>query len=310
VNFADCPVRVGAPAKLLMRVGEAIKDENLMGFASEMLSDSSKTRALGYHTVYRNIKSMFQKEEYAGKKFAPPKVHWFAETQILTARDSERTKAGIFVAAKGGNNAESHNHNDVGHFILYSGGKPVVVDAGVETYTKKTFSPRRYDIWTMQSCHHNLPTINGHDQTAGPKGADQVKYAHENNVTTLSMQLKGAYPEDAKIESYVREFVFEHGKSLSVRDRYSLKRCEAPLVYNLMCANRPTICGDKILLGENAEMFFESADFDAGVEEIELTDARLRGEWRQDYLYRLQLTEKEMKNEGKITVNFRVNKCN
>src|SRR5207237_4974079 len=32
-------------------------------------------------------------------------------------------------------------------------GEPVLIDAGVGTYTRQTFSPRRYEIWTMQSAY-------------------------------------------------------------------------------------------------------------------------------------------------------------
>ena len=76
-------------------------------------------------------------------------------------------RRGFYLAAKGGHNAESHNHNDVGNFIVYADGRPVLIDAGVGTYTAKTFSPQRYEIWTMQSAYHNLPTINGFLQKDG-----------------------------------------------------------------------------------------------------------------------------------------------
>ena len=54
----------------------------------------------------------------------------------------------MFVAAKGGFNNESHNHNDVGTFSLYVNTIPVIIDAGVGTYTKQTFGKDRYTIWT------------------------------------------------------------------------------------------------------------------------------------------------------------------
>lgn len=70
-------------------------------------------------------------------------------------------KSGLFFAAKGGYNNESHNHNDAGTFSLYLHTTPVFIDAGVGTYTRQTFSSERYTIWTMQSNYHNLPMING-----------------------------------------------------------------------------------------------------------------------------------------------------
>ena len=307
VNFADGPVRWDAPAKLMARVGEAIGDDNLVAFGDGFFAGSQKENPGGNYkisnNVYRGIKSLFQRA-YPGKIFTPPKAHWFGDTQILTARDA----AGMFVAAKGGHNGEGHNHNDVGHFILYSDSDPVVVDAGVEAYTKKTFSANRYEIWTMQSGYHNLPTVNGFDQEPGAhRSAAEVRYAHEGDTTTLSMQLKNAYHEGAGIESYTRQFVFEHGRFFSVCDSYRLKHRAAPLVFNLMCANRPKIEGNTVYLGKNIEMAFDASGFAASVEEIELTDDHIRSTWRQDYLYRLRLTEKEMHTENEITVRFAKN---
>ncbi|WP_092282222.1 hypothetical protein [Caldicoprobacter faecalis] len=56
------------------------------------------------------------------------------------------------------------------------------IDVGVETYTAKTFSSSRYEIWTMQSQYHNLPTVNGVCQQAGEqyRTIDVVYYATEN----------------------------------------------------------------------------------------------------------------------------------
>ncbi|MCG8499689.1 MAG: heparinase II/III-family protein, partial [Firmicutes bacterium] len=72
------------------------------------------------------------------------------------ARSKDGCKQGFFFAAKGGYNDKSHNHNDVGNFVLYYNGYPVFIDVGVGTYTAKTFSNKRYEIWTMQSEYHNL----------------------------------------------------------------------------------------------------------------------------------------------------------
>lgn len=94
---------------------------------------------------------------------------------ILSHRDVYYPSVGLFLvhsdtmdlAVKAGDNADSHNHNDTGSITLYKKGLPILADIGVETYTRKTFSPRRYEIWTMQSGYHNLPTICGTDQKDG-----------------------------------------------------------------------------------------------------------------------------------------------
>src|SRR5690606_39665769 len=82
-------------------------------------------------------------------------------TEFLYLKD-----ANTFFAAKGGYNNESHNHNDIGSFILYKEGKPLFIDAGVGTYTKKTFSNERYDIWTMQRDRKSTRLNSSHVKTS------------------------------------------------------------------------------------------------------------------------------------------------
>ena len=43
-----------------------------------------------------------------------PRDVWFASTQVLVARTSAGSAAGLTLAVKGGHNGEHHNHNDVG----------------------------------------------------------------------------------------------------------------------------------------------------------------------------------------------------
>ena len=87
--------------------------------------------------------------------FQKPDV-WLPDSQVrVVCRD------GMTLCCKGGHNGESHNHNDVGSFMLYVDGEPQIVDAGNMTYTAKTFSAERYTLWNVRSAYHNLPMIGG-----------------------------------------------------------------------------------------------------------------------------------------------------
>ncbi|MEU7867803.1 heparinase II/III family protein [Dactylosporangium sp. NPDC049140] len=114
---------------------------------------------------------------------------WFPSTQVLLARDA----AGLTLAVKGGHNDEHHNHNDVGSVVVALRGVPVLVDPGRPTYTALTFSPRRYEIWTMQSGWHNVPRIAGAEQAAGPGFAARDVAVEDAGLT---LELGGAYPGD------------------------------------------------------------------------------------------------------------------
>jgi hypothetical protein len=70
-------------------------------------------------------------------------------------------------AAKGGNNGEPHNHNDVGSFIYYRKGRMILCDLGAGEYSKEYFRNGRYDILCNSSLGHNVPIVDGKVQKAG-----------------------------------------------------------------------------------------------------------------------------------------------
>ena len=98
-----------------------------------------------------------------------PKDVWLPDLQVMVARDEEGSTKGFYVAAKGGHNDESHNHNDIGNYVVYYDGQPLLIDVGRGTYTRKTFSDRRYEIWYNCSDYHNTPSpsTGKHSRRAG-----------------------------------------------------------------------------------------------------------------------------------------------
>ena len=174
INFADGGARVPISASLVYRYGERIGDQKLMdmGLSAYHLQAEEREKSEEIPVpapLLRQLPEIFIYEELESKKAKPPYVRdvWLDGIQVMAAREREGDYKGFYLAAKGGHNDESHNHNDVGHFIVYYDGQPLIIDVGVEAYTAKTFSNARYEIWTMQSQYHNLPTINGICQQAG-----------------------------------------------------------------------------------------------------------------------------------------------
>ncbi len=178
---------------------------------------------------------------------------WFPGIQVMTARSVAGSSKGLYLAAQGGHNDESHNHNDVGNFVIYKDGEPVIIDVGVETYTAKTFSPDRYSIWTMQSGYHNLPTVNDVSQKEGRKyAAKDVSYHVTDAKAALSMDIAGAYTAEAGIESWRRTLTLERGKEITIQDSYQLKDKAKDFRLTLMTCREPvTATAGKILLGSS-----------------------------------------------------------
>lgn len=202
VNFADASARSGAPAPSIFRYGRDVGSQEMCQMAAYMVQEHNQS-ALGDtgRDLLRRMESMVSYNELMSTTPAIPSYDftWYPQTEFCYIRHGQ-----IFLAAKGGYNNESHNHNDVGTFSLYVDNSPVLIDAGVGTYTRKTFGKDRYTIWTMQSCYHNLPTINGYPQMFG-------RTYRSRNVETnkqkrsFSLDIAGAYPAKAGIKSWKRD---------------------------------------------------------------------------------------------------------
>ncbi|MDE6825395.1 MAG: heparinase II/III-family protein [Paramuribaculum sp.] len=157
VNFADASARGGADPYLAYRYGKAMDSDLLKSFAALMNTGNQKPE--NGRDMLRTLQSLAIAGELnsASAEIPRPAITWYPETEFCYLTTPE----GLFFASKGGYNDESHNHNDAGTFSLWADNFPILIDAGVGTYTRQTFSSERYNIWTMQSGWHNLPVING-----------------------------------------------------------------------------------------------------------------------------------------------------
>ncbi len=93
----------------------------------------------------------------------PAAYSLFTEAGCFVARQTAASP--MSVSFKGGHNRESHNHNDVGTYIIAVDGVPLVLDPGGEIYSARTFGPGRYESKLLNSYGHSVPRINGKLQT-------------------------------------------------------------------------------------------------------------------------------------------------
>jgi hypothetical protein len=224
----------------------------------------------------------------------------------MAARRQEGSEKGLYLAAQGGHNAESHNHNDVGNFMVYANGAPAIIDVGVETYTAKTFSPKRYDIWTMQSAYHNCPTVDGVMQAAGREfAASEVAYHADERAAEFKLNLATAYPKEAGMETWRRTLRLDREKNeVSVSDDYALRQAPKVITLTLMTPCRVTQDGPgRLSLDKIAKVVYDTAVFTPVVEEVRLEDRRLQGSWGER-LYRILLKAENPAARGSWTTRI------
>ena len=130
---------------------------------------------------------------------------------------------------KGGDNAEPHNHNDLGSFIISTDKGQIFPDLGAGLYVFGYFIPEtRYNHLCTCSRGHSLPIINGQYQIPSKDGTENAHKAgaiahailsHEGNLITVDFTV--GYDIEG-LESVKRSF--KHGKdSITMRDTFKGK---------------------------------------------------------------------------------------
>lgn len=295
VNFADAPHRMRADARSIARFGRRVCSEKLTAMAVTLWSNTPY-RFWGVTTPYRLFKNLLE-EKPTMVSYTEANRIYYPHLQVFIAKNSEN---GLSLAAKGGHNAENHNHNDVGNIVLFRGEEPIFVDGGVATYTKTTFSDKRYTLWTMRSVYHNLPVIGGVEEHVGREyAASNPTYDGER----ISYNLKNAYPTEAGIECYTRtSYLTDNGAV--VADELTLTEDKA-VSWHWMTVDVPQMDGNTLYFpAAKVRVTFivttdASLDMPLTVSVIPVDlegDSKLTSEWKRDMLHRIDVTAAHWKS--------------
>ena len=300
VNFADASPRNDADASRIYRYGTAVNSDLMKGYAAALQKENPLQPGTNWMDMFNGLEIMRNMPQLKNEPatYNRPSYTWYPETEFCYLDN----KKGMFLATKGGFNNESHNHNDVGTFSLYINHTPILIDAGVGTYTRQTFSGDRYKIWTMQSNYHNLPMINGVPQKFGTHyKATEVKA--NPKAMTFSANIATAYPEDAKVEKWIRSYRLGN-KSLKIEDTFSLKETVAPNQVNFLTWGNIDLSRKGVITidvnGEKAALNYDKNLFEVTMETIPLNDPKLSNVWGSE-IYRITLTASQQTQKGKYT---------
>lgn len=305
MNFADADPQPKMAASMIWRYGKAIGDEDMQRFGAwyRKTPDGSMDRAHFFRVFFE----LFMHEEYgaAPKGLPLPSEVWLPDLEVMVARDIEGSTDGFYVAAKGGHNDESHNHNDIGNYVVYYNGQPLLIDVGRGTYTSKTFSSRRYDIWYNCSDYHNLPTINGETQPPGSEfKASQASFTGSKNFAQMSLDIAPSYPESAGVNSWMRTVRLNRARNVVVTDVIRLTKAESITQHLMTCWPAKVVKPGELTIHyrENDQpkdfvVKYNASQMEAVVEKVPLNTPEDRGiitKWG-DTIYRINLKVKSPK---------------
>ena len=279
LNFADCSPKAGHLTAREYLFGKAVGSQALMHHAALDADNDWRESDNDYNLFYKYIalSSWDEIREEAARKIdiEKPRFTMFSGTGLAIYRQD-----GITFAIKGGHNGESHNHNDAGSIILYKGKKPCLIDIGVETYTKTTFSKDRYTLLPMRSSYHNVVNFPPLEQHDGEEYRAETLMMSEKGV---SFDLTGAYESGKGLRKYARSVSFDKG-IISIAEIFD---SDNPAVLSLLSTEKPVI-RSRSVRWESFKASF-SGKITGSVETIEITDARLRIAWPKR-IYRALIT--------------------
>ena len=302
VNFAD-----GKPSRrpfswCIYRYGHSTGNKLMMDFAADSYHRyGSNPENVDWTLFYQGLEAITAVREMKAlpaPEFSPNSFVRYPDTDVCFMRSGRG-----FLATKGGHNGERHNHNDVGSCIYFYDAKPVLIDAGVGTYTRDTFGENRYKNWFIQSGWHNLPVINGCDQ---PYGAEfkAVRSRACRWLRRYSTDIAGAYPDSAGVRSWRISYSLHRDGGLRITQRFSLKETREANVLHFLVSGEPLVREDgQIELYGGVVLRFDPEQFTASVDKKDLTGLGFSSRWG-DSLYRISLTAKNLQKKGRYVLKL------
>lgn len=206
---------------------------------------------------------------------------FFPDAQWVIFQGEKQTT----VAARGGHNGESHNHNDVGSFLYHVGNQELVCDLGSGEYTQAYFGPERYETLCTSSRGHNVPLVNGGCELEGEEhGAKPLHFLEENQV---QISFARAYARGA-IEELNRILTFSHETGeLTVEDIFLPTDKTETFEENLVSRQQIQVRENVIFLGEYGRIVVDNLEGEIRV--LEETHHNHEGEKEKISLIRWQV---------------------
>ena len=198
------------------------------------------------------------------QKTLPPKRKMFVgngKTEIAMMRTSWIDNNGIYVGVKGGTPSASHQHMDVGSFIMEANGVRWALDFGLQEYHSleskgidlwnRAQESQRWDVFRYKNTSHNTLTINNQKQLVAGNARIKSISESENNMS-VGMDLTSLYQLDAK--KVERKISLENQKLVLIEDIVSTFDKDIIVRWNMLTKASPKIIDNQTIeLSQNGK---------------------------------------------------------
>ncbi len=172
----------------------------------------------------------------------------------------------ITIAVKAGHNAEQHNNNDIGSFIVRINGDTFLCDPGAGRYSRDYFGPNRYKNIFANSYGHSVPVINGQLQ---PPGSQYKGTLSRNEEGAFIIRFEQAYavPELTKLE---RIIAVVDDKTITLSDTFEFEGEGLPVQTAFVTWQQIEADGNTARIeGKNGTLLISSPEVIFAVEHLE-----------------------------------------
>ena len=271
--------------------GKLSGSEIMTGFWCQRYNGVETTCISSEDTCYKFFYSLCGETIDPDNGFTPATSIYYESLKLGIMREYANTDKGFYLAMLGAHNPHSHTHADLGTIWIFHDGKPVFIDAGTGRYTRLTFSAERNNLWWIRSDHHNLPTINGKMQGIGTEYVTSDAVYDKNNKT-FSLDLKGAYPADAEIDTYKRIATLGDGQ-VTITDIVK-SNIDGEIQFNYLLNEKPEFVEDGVFTVHGVKVKYDrSLAFSYDCPDVTMPETvDMPIEWECDKLYRVSLIGK------------------
>ncbi|MBR3805127.1 MAG: heparinase II/III family protein [Clostridia bacterium] len=243
-------------------------------FGSNIKINGGKLGIPGYKTLsFRRLYFINQKVSVLDKV---EDSLFFEKSQVLV----EKRNNYIFIS-KGGNNAEMHNHNDIGAFSIFKNGVQYIVDPGAGEYTQGYFNSMkiRYseETFVCNSLGHSVPIVDGVIQAYGKEYFATVLDRSKDGIV---YDLSSAYPK--KIEKLTVGYYFSDN---GVSANYQAKGLEKGITFRFISFIEPKVIDNKVSIGEMTVLASETEKIDVKRYEFNNHQAKKTTAYAIDYIF-------------------------
>lgn len=233
--YSDCSETVGLHPGHLARLAERSGIAKLMNLLAEPASIGMD---LGhFHSAWRNALWW----DGVRPEVATLEDVWLKESDIIRFVSQTKDGSPVTLAAKASHNGVSHNHNDIGSFVLHVDGESLLCDPGSGLYDLYRRHGHDANLFA-NSIGHSVPKIGDTPQSRGKEWGGKITSCVTGDDTKQAeMEISGAYDVQT-LEGLTRAITLSED-ALAVEDTFTFADAGQDIEEAFVTWSKPEVDG-------------------------------------------------------------------